>query len=278
MNRVNRNYKVIIRFKDTVLEISPPLSIVFKAEKDITSKGLNTLSLQIFNLNETNRRKLTIDEEANPQNIKIVLLAGYGDELKSIFEGTIKTCESFKNGVDYTTEFDCIDGGVDYLKSNTSATVTNKDDALNAIIKTMPNVKKGKITKQNTLLRPKVMIGNSAGILADLINKDELFFINNEVLYIIKDDEIISKYIPVVNSDTGLLNTPSKKEGAVIFETMMNPAISIGGAIELESVVATTLNGIYRVEKISYAGASDGSDWIMQCQCAVLPNNYKVIL
>ena len=86
----------------------------------------------------------------------------------------------------------------------------------------MPTVKQGKITEQNPLLRPRVLVGNSFKLIEQNLEENETFYIDDGVIHIIKDKEVTSSYIPLVSAATGLLNSPDLAEKEIFFETQMN--------------------------------------------------------
>ncbi len=260
--RFNRKYKLFVRFSETdVIEITPPLNIQFQAKKTIIS-DVNELKINIFNLNENKRNKLIKDKSQSSSNdryLQVLLQVGY-DDLVDVFIGNIYEAGSTKKGTDFITTLTCKDGGFDVKNSFTSKTIAASINRVDELLKDMPNTKKGKITKQPVAVRPKVMVGSTSDLIGETLTGDESFFIDNEQLNIIKDDELISDFAVEVSEDTGLLNTPQKMESFIIAETLMNPSIKCGGQVLLISSV-TALNELYRVDTIEFKGDYRGNDW-----------------
>jgi hypothetical protein len=266
-NRFSRDYELSITIKEVTYLVRPPLNIQFTAKKSAGGRGLNTLSISIYNLAKTKRRALVKDAE-DRTHIPIEFKAGYDGQLVRLFKGNAFTCQTIRNGVDYITTIECQDGGTDYLESFTSRAVTTKSAAINGILEDMPNTGKGKISPSLApILRPKIIVGNSAICIDELLDDDESFYIDEEKLYIIKDNEVISTFIPVVSPQTGLKNTPKCKDEIVSFATLMNPQVKIGGQVELKSTTAVRLNAVYKIDTISYSGEYDGDDWSQECTC-----------
>ena len=140
----------------------------------------------------------------------------------------------------------------------------------------MPDTGKGKITEQNVLIRPKVLVGNSVNLIDEQLNDGETWYIENEQLYIIKDNEVVSGYVPEISAKTGLINTPERENQKVSFETMMNPTLIIGAKCKINSKNAPHLNGIYKVESLGLKGDNYGSDWKMSATC-LKDNNFVVL-
>lgn len=272
--RFKRDFELIIGLGNQAVTIRPPMRISFDAQKSI-SGGLNKLNLTIDNLREQNRIKLVKDRE-EIKNIPLIFSVGYKNRLEKIFKGSVHRGTDTRDKTIRPSTLECLDGGFDFINSFTSRTVSGKENAVNAILTDMPNTGRGKITAQNNLVRPKVLVGNSAELINQQLNADETWYIENEQLYIIKDNEVVSSFIPLVSAKTGLINTPERENQKVSFETMMNPTIKIGGFVKLESKTAPHLNGIYKVETLGFKGDNYGSDWNMAIT-GIKNNNFVVI-
>lgn len=275
-NRFSRDYEVSITIKDIVYLVRPPLNIQFDARKSAGGRGLNTLSLSIYNLAETKRLALVKDAE-DITHIPIEFKAGYDGQLVRLYKGNVFTAQTICNGVDYVTTLECQDGGTDYLNSFTARAVKSKGAAISGILKDMPNTGKGKISPSlSPILRPKIIVGNSAVCIDELLNDDESFFIDEEKLYIIKDNEVVSAFIPVVSPETGLKDTPKRKNKIVSFVTLLNPQVRIAGLVELKSTTAVHLNAAYKIDAVTYRGEYDGDNWEQECTC-LLAQEFKTI-
>lgn len=275
LSRFDRNFELIVQVSDNLaVEVKPPIRVAFSSNKSVAG-GLNQMTLRVYNLNQSNRLALV----KNPEEIKYIGISfsvGYQDNLHLLFKGSVHRGENFREGADMITELECLDGGYDYLNSFTSRTVKGKTKALTALLSDLPNTEKGKVTEQSALLRPKVLVGQTMQLIDSLINEGESWYVDDEKLYILKDDEVVSSFIPVVDASTGLLNTPSRENYRVTFETLMNPSLKIGGLCNLVSVSAPHLNGVYKIDSMSYNGDNYGSDWV-QSVTGLLAGNYRVI-
>lgn len=80
-----------------------------------------------------------------------------------------------------------MDGLVDAQGSYTSQTV-NKGDAINVILKDMPNTTRAKISDRPVVTRAKVLVGNSLKLVENNLKDDETYFIDEGKLYIIKQN------------------------------------------------------------------------------------------
>ena len=295
-DRFNRNYSLeIITLNNQKITIQPEIRIAFDVTKSVKG-SLNNGTIQIYNLSQTNRNLIVKDEDIaeedkekkakdNENNktedgtrtlptdyMQFELKAGYS-KIETIFKGAISKASSKKQGAEFVTTIEAYDGLYDMQNSYTSKVVKGKISE--QVIKDMPTIKKGKITEQNPLLRPRVLVGNSFKILEENLTLNETYYVDDGVIHIIKEKEVTSGYIPLVNSETGLLNTPEKLQKEVKFETMMNPLLRIGGLMQLESLYDKRFNGIYKINTIHYTGDYSGSDWKQEVLC-VACNDYKV--
>jgi hypothetical protein len=98
-----------------------------------------------------------------------------------------------------------------------------------------------------------------------MVGPGETWYIDNEQLYVIKDNEVTSGLKPVVSAATGLISTPTRDSKLVTFETLMNPTVKIGGLANLKSSTAPHLDGIYKIETINYRGDNYGDEWSQSC-------------
>ena len=299
-DRFGRKYELkIITLDDKEITITPELRITFDVTKSIKG-SLNKATVQIYNLSQTNRDKIKKDEDPKPDDkdkpketkpketkpkdenskrelppdyMQFELKAGYS-KIETIFKGAISIAKSKREGSNFATTIEAYDGLYDMKNSYTSKVV--KGNVSSQIIQDMPTVKQGKVTEQNPLLRPRVLVGNSFKLIEQNLEENETFYIDDGVIHIIKDKEVTSSYIPLVSAATGLLNSPDLAEKEVFFETQMNPLIKIGCLIQLESLYEKRLNGIYKVNTIHYTGDYAGQDWKQEVFC-VACNDYKVI-
>lgn len=266
--RFERNYELTIQPPglsgpvNTVI-VRPPLRIAFDGHKSING-GLNKLRVKIYNLAKSTRLLLPKDAE-DQTRIPITLKVGYQKSLEPIFKGTAHVIKNAREGTDIVTEIECLDGGVDFLNSFSSRVA--KVDALKECLADMPNTAPGRIRTSPPLVRPKVMVGNTAQLIDDMIDRDagERWFIDDEQLFVLKANQVTSMFAPEVSAATGLLSTPTRENKRVTFQTQMNPSIRIGGLAALKSTQAPHLNGVYRVETIGYSGDYAGSNWSQTC-------------
>ena len=274
-DRFMRDYELIIKTNTgEAIIVRPPIRIQFDSVKSVDG-GLNSCRVRIYNLSKDKRKKLVKEDTDTTNKLEFLLKAGY-NKIETLFKGFILECFSEKSGADIVTTAVSMDGLVDAQGSYTSTTV-KKGDAINVILKDMPNTTRARISDRPVVNRAKVLVGNSLKLVENNLKDDETYYIDEGKLYIIKQNEVVSDIIPLVNASTGLLNTPTKKKYEVTFNTLLNPTIRIGCQVKLESIYAENLNGTYKVLTITYRGDSMGTDWSQEVICIRL-NEVKLLL
>jgi hypothetical protein len=275
LSRFDRDFELAIQVEQRrAVIIKPPMRIAFSADKSV-SGGLNKITVKAYNLTEANRLAIQKDPEQQ-KRIPFSLRIGYSGSLELIFKGTVFKAKSRREGAEIVTEIEGLDGGFDFLNSYVNRTVRGKDSAVSGVLSALPNTQTGKITDQSPLIRPKVMVGSAMKVLDSLVDEGATWYVDDERLYILKQDDVVSRFIPLVSADTGLTNTPEREQSRVTFETLMNPALKIGGLCQLESVTAPHINGVYKIDSMGYSGDNYGNDW-KQVVTAILAPAYRVL-
>lgn len=304
MDTFYRDYRLTVGIGNQAVIIEPPITVSFKALETVDKKSLGKLSVSINGLKSSTRLQL-LKSEDEEKYIPVRLEVGYDGKLRQVFQGSVKSGAVKREGAIHIVSLECEDGGHDYINAFTSRTVRGKDQVVDSVLQDMPNTKKGSVTKQQALIRPKVLVGSSSKILTDTLAPDESFFIKDERIHILKENEVTSGNIPVVNARSGLLNTPQatkisaqddggkkaktptnepdtdpagKKDtdsstlaksskGQIVFDTKLNPMLVIGGLCALESVTNPALNGVYKIYQIETSGQNNGAAWHQKVVC-----------
>lgn len=313
METFYRDYRLTVGIGNQAVIIQPPITISFKALESVSKKSLGKLSVSINGLKPSTRLQL-LKSEDEERYIPVRLEVGYDGKLRQVFQGSVKSGAVKREGAIHIVSLECEDGGHDYINAFTSRTVRGKDQVVDSVLQDMPNTKKGSVTKQQALIRPKVLVGSSSKILTDTLAPDESFFIKDERVHILKANEVTSGNIPVVNARSGLLNTPQatkisaqddggkkgktptndpdtdpavKKDtdsstlaksskGQIVFDTKLNPMLVIGGLCAIESVTNPALNGVYKIYQVETSGQNNGAAWYQKVVCQPA-GNYAVI-
>jgi hypothetical protein len=273
MAQFNRDYLLVLTVDNTTIEIRPPLRISFDGHKSDTG-GLNKLTVDVFNLKESTRLKLIKDPEQS-KRIGISLQVGYKGQLREVYKGSVHRGQVSRNGTDYISKLECLDGGDALFNSKIAKTVKGKEDAINQLVQDA-GIERGAISLPSQLTRPKVMIGNTIKSLDSFLEDGYSWFIDDGKLNIInREKEVLSGFVPVVSAETGLITTPQREQSIISFDTIMNPSIRLGGLVEVFSTVAPHLNGKHKVFEINFKGDLDGDAWTMSVR--TIAGQYETI-
>jgi hypothetical protein len=262
----DRDYLLSITYPGETVEIRPPMRVAFDATKSI-NKGLNKCNVTVFNLKESTRLKLIKDPDEK-KLVKFMIQVGYKGQLKTIFSGQVLRGESVRDGVNFMTRLESLDGGYDLYNTPIAKTVKGKDNVFRQITEDS-ETKVGVITQQSELTRPRVLVGNMIKVIDDLVEDGQDWYIDNGKLYILKDGEAVDGFIPVIAPESGLISTPNREKLIIEFDMLINPSVEIGKLVRLESTTAKHLNGTHKVEEINYKGDLDGNEWTMGVKCKV---------
>lgn len=273
-NRFTRDYRVTIQLKGEVVEIRPPFNISMSANESSLNKSLNSLNLKIPGLKESTRLKLIKFELDKDKYLPIKVEVGYLGKLYTAFKGSVRTGELSREGATFVNTLECFDGHPDFTSAFTSKTVERKSLSVDAILEDMPNTGKGSITSFQESTRPKVLVGASSDLLAT-IAEDKEFYIKDEKIFIIGQDDVISNIAPLVNARTGLKNVPQQDHIETTFTTVLNPTLKIGGLCQLESIGNPAVNGLYRIFQVTTNAQYKGA-WEQVVTCRPI-SNYKVV-
>lgn len=274
MLRFNRNYELRVDDGKNFTIIKPPFRIVFEATKSIYG-GLNILNLQVYNLGKAKEQAFVKDPEQQ-KLLRITLKVGYQEGLEVIFIGDVNRGFLSRQNTDMVNSMQIFDGGQGSIYGFISKTVKTRDESTKALIEAMPTVERGTVTKQSEFIRPRVLLGNASKIFQQQLDPNYNYYIDDNKVYILKDNEYLANYISVVSPETGLMNTPERENTLVSFQTMLNPSIKLGGLIDLKSTTANFLNGIYRVQQIVTKGDNYGQDWTQTIVCQLAEGFNKI--
>ena len=269
MSRFGRDYELVIGVASQAMILRPDLRLSFDAERS-TKEALNTCTVRVYNLSQASRDRLVWDDNDTGTFYPLRLSVGYEGRLDTAFEGAIRRASSRREGADWVTTIEAADGGTDYARGFVAATVRGRQATIDAVLATWPNTQEGKIGAiMADILRPRVVVGQSSKVLRKALAKDQDWFIDGGKLHILRQNEVRQRFVPVVESATGLLGTPVREKKIVTFETIMNPALIPAGLCRLVSKTAERLSGVYRVDQINYTGDTHGGSWQQTVQATV---------
>lgn len=254
--KFGRNYHLSVQQSDgKFLEIDLPFTIEFTViRRNIGAPAL--CDIRIYNLGEKSRNLIRYDVTDTSTVRKVQLNAGYGTNLPLIFIGNIQQAWSVREGTDFITTIQSFGAGDGYVNANipSSATYPAGTPWLNVyknLIGYIPNVTPGAIgvnfiydKNKNLLLlnRSNSYSGNAISVLKDLTGG--AFFVDNNQCYILRNSDYIDGQVPIINAQSGLLNTPVREVNVVSFDMIFEPGLILGQYIDIESSTFPAINSI----------------------------------
>lgn len=250
------------------------LHVSFSIEKS-TSETPNDAKVQIWNLSPANLKILDTTDCA------VELKAGYDGVNALVLVGTISSAITTRDNADRLTELSVVDGLVELRDTNVSVSMNgtvNSKDVYKMIASKMglPIVFASDLTFSN-MPNGFSFVGKAKNALQKMAKANgHSWTIQNQVIQITWPGRAISTQGYLLNSDTGLINTPkrisintgTKSETAVTgweVNYLLNGAIGINDIVKIES---STANGYFLVHKVTMDGDNLEGDW--QCTAQVL--------
>ena len=161
---------------------------------------------------------------------------------------------------------ECADGHQAYTKSRATTTLkagATDEQIVQELQKTMPKVQTGaiEIPNQRKLPRGRVLNGNSRDILTRIArNNDANWSIQDGALVFLPKDKVLSDDAVLLSQDTGMINAPEQTDEGLELTCLLNPALQIGGLVQVESILEY-FNGEYKIVKLAHSGDGIGGDW-----------------
>lgn len=259
--KFGRNYSITFTGTDftEALVISLPITIEFDITRN-TLTSANVCQIRLYNLSVQHRnllRKNVTSAGGNPF-IYLTLRGGYGINLPIIFSGAVSQGWSSREGVNFITQLECYDGGFAFINGQTNLTVpagTPYQSVIATLISSLPNVRIGAVgSYPGVTPKQTTYSGNTTEILRKLTGKG--FYIDNGVGNALGNGEYSVSGGPpfVINAASGLLNTPMLEQNIIRFDIMFEPSLTVGSAIDLQSITNPALNGLYSVASVKHRG------------------------
>jgi hypothetical protein len=197
------------------LEIVPPLNVEFEIKKTL-GKTPNTAKITIYNLAPTTRAEL----ERKPRRMQFA--AGYDGIAELLFDGDVRTVYTDSDGPDQKTVVELGDGARAHAHAFITKSYKNKvrveqvikDCAASMGLDLPPEV------EQSVDLRQALSAGiNLHGPTRDVLTRilapyGYSWSTQNGQLVILRDDQVREGEAILLNQDTGLLDSPKRKDPA----------------------------------------------------------------
>lgn len=251
----------------TTLTKVKELRIEFEIEKT-SENTYNHANIKVFNLSSKSR---SIINQSSPTKPLIVQLeVGYSQDsnLSVLFKGNCPKAFSLIKPPNTITEFDCQDGQYEIAKSvldKSYAEGAPLEKALNDVIDAT-GLKKGFIASgisdkfQNGLC----LSGSCKKHLDTLTQKAGLeWSIQDSEIQIKKSNVTVGGNILLLTPETGLINSPIKRENGIEFQSLIIPKyLNPGRSVKIES---RDFKGTYVIRKTVFKGCNLDGEWYATC-------------
>ncbi len=258
MDKFDRNYELKIQTESgTTLTIGLPFTVEFDITRN-TLTSANVCQIRIYNLSPVNRNQLRFNISNYGQFRAVQLKAGYGENIPLIFSGNISQAWSVREGTNFISQIECYDGGFAFVNGrvNTSFPAgTSRKESIKQLARSgLPNVTlnavgnfDGSLTRGNTYSGPTMdVLGNLTGGGA---------FIDSGKFNALGTNEFIDDGPTlVINTDTGLLGTPTLEQTIVRFRMVFEPSLNVGRRVQIDSATGSNFNGFYKVIGVKHQG------------------------
>lgn len=250
------------------------LDLTFDVEKS-TKREPNTAEINVYNLSETSRSK--ISEEEDPT---VTLRAGYeadGDQPPVLFVGDARRIFTAADGIDFVTTIQARDLGRAYQAARMNKSYgpgtpisTALRDAVDALGVGRGNLSEFDVTLSNgarNFATGFVASGQAHRVLNSLVRGAGLrWSIQNGSLQLMQRRQALQTRAVLLSPDSGLVESPTKDEkGIVTARCLMQTGLEPGRRVSIESRL---LSGTYEIRKTKYEGDTRGNAWhaIVECK------------
>ena len=254
-------------FKVSDLHISFSLS---KTEDETC----NDIKIDIWNLNAEHKAML------EQKDCTVKLRAGYRNNVKDIFVGYVTYVEGEKDGADYKTSIECVDGRVECRDTQQSKSYdgsTSSKKVLDDIASDMGiPISYGDDVKHIDFPNGYQFVGNATESLDKVCASAGLSWsIQDGELQIKKNKGTMNRLGYRLSSETGLISIPKKlkqsgensdsssNESGYEVTFFMNADIKISDYVYLDSKEA---KGYFRVGELSISGDNMSGDWVCKAK------------
>lgn len=252
MQKINPIYRVTIFTSKETITITNPLTCHITVNRGVLSDS-QKCTVQITNLSPSTRQKIFKDafvDVLNPENWNYIHVeAGYNGQLALIFKGRVLQAYSMRAGgsTDVITEIQAMYlDAIDNMCGYTFKAGTSKIEAFQTIAAGIPNITIGNVGDlSGTFQTDTTFDGNALDCLNSLTGG--AVHIDNGVLNCILNNEVIDVPVPIIGDDTGLLDTPMRRDANLEVKMLFQPDLIVNQLLEIKSSLQPDFNGQYKV-------------------------------
>lgn len=271
--KLGRNYVLTITLATgEVIQVQNPLTIEFDITRNVLTSA-NVCQLRVYNLSRSNRSLIRYDFDSFGIYKGVLLQVGYGTNLYTVFSGNISQAWSIREGNNFITQIECFDGGFAIVNGRTDRNFiagTSQETILRAIMSDLEpaGISFGAISPSfvqdpsgmlYTIPRGSAYSGNTYDLLQEITGR--AFFIDNQKSYCLDSADTFISSITEIDASTGLLGTPLRETTIVTFDMLLEPSLTLGQQINLQSQTFDTssngqssVNGISKVVSLKHRG------------------------
>jgi hypothetical protein len=260
--KVNRVYRLTVQAVDendiplkkaiVIDSTQTHLTMKFQVNRSIFAE-INGANIDIYNLKLDTYRQLFYDY-FNVSKRTVILEAGYdAKNMSIIFIGDMWSCYTSRVGTETVTHMECIVG---YKQVFAKADHTLEGATRNQVLQFAANdmlmdlkIYSGEDTKFS---RPVTIYGNAYKTIQEY--SDNNAFIDNNTIYILKDQDAFEGVVPRINDASGLLGVPEHEDAILKINMIFEPRLMIGQIVDVESRIAPMFNGQYKIYGIRHEG------------------------
>jgi len=294
MNQYGRKCDLIISNNaGNSLDVSK-LRITFVIKKG-DNQTPNEAEFKIYNLSDETVNQI------RKEFTKVILQAGYEENYGVIFDGSVRQIKTGRdNGTDTFLHIFASDGDEHYnfaIVNTTLGAGASQSDQMNAAAGDTP---KGYIadTGGTKLPRGKVMYGMMKDYMRQSAEStDSSWSIQDGKLQVVPLKGLLPSQAVVLNSKSGLVDTPTQENDGIKARCLLNPMLKIGGKViinqeDIASATIQTINkkdknaqidkpasfssdGTYKLIQVEYVGDTRGNDWYCDLLCLDLDATVK---
>ena len=189
----------------------------------------------------------------------IIVNAGYGDDIGTIFAGTIENVVNRVDGVDIVTHIEAGDGASEWNNAYISLSFSPGSDAKTVISGLLSSfglsVGKLDLTVNKVYANGKSVQGALLPELKKIVSDCESkIYTSGGLIYILPLSAGMEE-VTVLNKDTGLVESPiehtDEEYDGYMINMLLNNKVNVGSKVRIESKFAS---GLYRVVKGRHSG------------------------
>jgi len=251
-----------INLGQNAVVIESPLTMIAEIKRD-SGETFNSANITVYNLNPETRHHISKPRYVTSHFTSVVLYAGYNkNNLTRIFTGNLLQAYSVKVGTNIETRI-LANEGIFAANNSYIATTYNKGftfgDFLQESIKALLNFKtpdgmtnsdlqEGAIGNvgQDRVFSRGVAINGNTFVLLNKYFKHQVF-IDNQFINVLSANDVFPGLVPLISSDTGLLNTPVIQNNFLTLETLFEPQLVIGQVIEVKDFTFPNCDGQWKI-------------------------------